>query len=163
MILVSSNQSENHTFLNNLKSEFEMTVLDSINYLGLIVERNRGTHEMIIHQSKYLQEVMKRFNMTKCKGISTPVDKGLHLSKAEFEEEISCKPYRELVGSLMYLMVGSRPDICFSLYYFCKFQDQVTAECFNQLKRILRYLSHTKMLTYNKYECENIYGFVDAD
>lgn len=74
MILVSSNKSENHTFLNNLKSEFEMTVLDSINYLGLIVERNRGTHEMIIHQSKYLQEVMKRFNMTKCKGISTPVD-----------------------------------------------------------------------------------------
>uniref|UniRef100_A0A8D8LBR2 Copia protein n=1 Tax=Cacopsylla melanoneura TaxID=428564 RepID=A0A8D8LBR2_9HEMI len=73
------------------------------------------------------------------------------------------KPFRELVGSLMYLMIGSRPDICYALNFFCKYQDQATNECFNHLKRILRYLNQTKVLVYTKEECETLYGFVDAD
>uniref|UniRef100_A0A8D9ARJ7 Copia protein n=2 Tax=Cacopsylla melanoneura TaxID=428564 RepID=A0A8D9ARJ7_9HEMI len=163
IILVGNNEVSLGYFKSKLTSEFEMVSLDNINYLGLIVERNKDTGEMKIHQNKYLGQVLTRFDMKDCKTISTPIEKGLHLAKASSEEEKTDKPFRELVGSLMYLMIGSRPDICYALNFFCKYQDQATNECFNHLKRILRYLNQTKVLVYTKEECETLYGFVDAD
>lgn len=60
-------------------------------------------------------------------------------------------------------MVGSRSDIFYALNYYCKFQDQATDEGFTHLKRILRYLKDDKMLTYQKLDCENLFGYVDTD
>ena len=51
----------------------------------------------------------------------------------------------------MYLMLGSRPDICFALNYFSRYQDKATDEMYNYLTRILRYLRGTK-------DYELIYG-----
>lgn len=56
IIIVGNNENCQSEFINTLKSEFEMVTVDNINYLGLIVERNRESSEMKIHQAKYLHE-----------------------------------------------------------------------------------------------------------
>jgi hypothetical protein len=64
-------------------------------------------------QSKYIEEVLKRFNMEECKPIGTPLDvnsKLFKLTEQEFqgiEEEMQNIPYKAGVGSLMYAMVGT--------------------------------------------------------
>jgi hypothetical protein len=70
-------------------------------------------------QSKYIEEVLKRFNMEDCKPIGTRLDvnsKLLNLTEEEFQgiqEEMQNIPYKAAVGSLMYAMVDTRPDLAF--------------------------------------------------
>lgn len=59
---------------------------------------------------------------------------------------INSKPDRELIGCLMYLMVNTRADICFSISSLRRFQSEPTEELWKHLKRILRYLKGTKNL-----------------
>ncbi|KAK9736902.1 hypothetical protein QE152_g11181 [Popillia japonica] len=112
--------------------------------------------------------------MHDCKEVNTPIEKNLKLIKAQSENEktnepyrqlVGClmylmigsrkaqsenektnEPYRQLVGCLMYLMIGSRPDICFALNYFSRFQDFAKNEHWIHLKRVLRYLKNTLRL-----------------
>lgn len=94
-----------------------------------------------------------------------PLKKKLKLEPATNEKEITEKPYIELVGCLIYLL-NSRPDICFALNYFARFQDKATNEHWTHLKRILRYLKETKdqVLIYKRHEeCDTIHGYADAD
>lgn len=66
----------------------------------------------------------------------------------------------------MYLMIGSRPDLCFAITYFGQFQNSYSFAHWNQLKKIVRYLKNTKNLTL-KFLKSNRYlkitAFVDAD
>lgn len=84
-------------------------------------------------------------------------------------EAISDKPthelYRSLLGSLMYLMLGTRPDICFAVGYLSRFQECATDEHFKCLKRVLRYVKGTKdlSLVYRRSDSPTLLGWVDAD
>ncbi len=67
-----------------------------------------------------MEEVLKRFNMEECKPIGTPLDVNsnllLKLTKEEFQgiqKEMQSIPYKAAVGSLMYALVGTRPDLAF--------------------------------------------------
>lgn len=86
---------------------------------------------------------MKRFNVENCKDVKTPIEKNLKLERnknIEFKTEL---PYKELLGCLMYTMMGSRPDIYYSVSYFGRFQDSATDEHFQHLLRVLKYLKST--------------------
>jgi hypothetical protein len=52
-------------------------------------------------------------------------------------------PYRVAIGSLMYLMVGTRPDIAFSESQLSKFVESPTRTHRNVVKRFLRYIRQT--------------------
>ncbi|XP_059051907.1 uncharacterized protein LOC131846587 [Achroia grisella] len=74
-------------------------------------------------------------------------------------------PYRELIGSLMYLSVCTRPDIAHAVNFMSQF-----CNCFEEVhwtatKRILRYLKGTKSLglVYYRDERGTVQGFCDAD
>lgn len=65
----------------------------------------------------------------------------------------------------MYLMLGSRPDICFAINFFSSFQDKASDETYKYLTRILRYLKTTadEGLEYKRSNCFNLEGYVDSD
>ncbi|XP_073831868.1 uncharacterized protein [Musca autumnalis] len=90
------------------------------------------------------------------------MEKGLQLQR---ESGNKCNhPYRELLGSLMYLMLCSRPDICFAVGYLARYQENPSELHWQHLKRIVRYLKGT--ISYKlhfKPNDETILGFVDAD
>ena len=52
--------------------------------------------------------------MANCKPSSNPCEKDITKKSDEFDL-IDCKTYREIIGSLIYIMVATRPDICFTL------------------------------------------------
>ena len=89
--------------------------------LGIRIQRNRGERSIMLSQTSYIDNVLARFGMTDCKPAATPMDPGLRLTAAQKEitpEEIAQMkkvPYLEAVGSLMYAMLGTRPDLAFAV------------------------------------------------
>lgn len=61
-------------------------------------------------------------------------------------ENVVTHPYRELLGSLMYIMLSFRPDICYAVGYLGRFQNQPGQAHWQALKRVVRYLKGTNKL-----------------
>uniref|UniRef100_A0A2N9EIG2 CCHC-type domain-containing protein n=1 Tax=Fagus sylvatica TaxID=28930 RepID=A0A2N9EIG2_FAGSY len=154
-----------------LGSKFEMKDMDSANYvLGIIISRDRDSKLIYLDQENYLEKVLKRFKMEDCKPLSTPVSKGTILNKSmcptnktELEEMIAV-PYAQAVGSLMYAMTSTRPDICYAVGLVSRYQSNPGKTHWQAVKWIFRYLQMTKSmkLCFELDELE-IKGFTDAD
>ena len=88
--------------------------------------------------------------MSSYRGFAISLDKGKLLFKAapEFISTLtSQKEYQALIGSLMYLMMGSRPDLAYTVSTRSKFSSNPTADHYCTAKRVLRYLQSTSMLS----------------
>lgn len=149
-----------HMFMN----EFEMADMGELHhFLGIKVNRDRTNSVMKLSQTGLIDRMLRRFEMQDCKVCKTPAEVRLQLTR----EDGNCQyPYRELIGSLMYIMMGTRPDLCYIVGYLSRFQDAAGPEHWKQAKRVLRYLQGTKhhQLVYNKSPHKApTEGFVDAD
>jgi hypothetical protein len=92
-----------------LTSEFEMKDLD---LMGLEVWQRPD--EIFLSQGKYTVEILQRFRMMDCKSMATPMVMNLKLLSDSSSYLVDPTMYRQLIGSLMYL-VNTRPDICFAV------------------------------------------------
>lgn len=92
--------------------EFEMKDLGLMHYF-LRLEVWQRPSEIILSQGKYTIDILKRFGMMDCKSMSTPMETNLKkLSESATSSDlVDPTMYRQLIGSLMYL-VNTRPDIC---------------------------------------------------
>lgn len=114
LIIVSKDLVKVDKVKQMLKSQFEMSDLGEVSYLlGIQIERGQdGSIHM--QQQKYANKVLKKFSMLGCKLSNVPLPTGTKLSAMlESEEQMSLKEFlnREVVGSLMYLVATTRPDI----------------------------------------------------
>lgn len=149
-----------------LMEKFSMKDKGSLeHFLGLEISYDRDEGILRIHQSRYIESILKRFCMNSCKGTSVPIDPKLKFSVCNDACKLTKNPIRELVGCLMYLMLGSRPDICFAVNFFSRFQDKATDEIWNHSKRILKYLKNTMNIGLEyKRSCNlDLSCYVDAD
>ena len=126
-----------------LTSEFEMKDLGMMHYfLGLKVWQR--TDEILLSQGKYIVEILKKFGMTDCKSMPTPMVMDLKkLSETSSDSgEIDPHIYRQLIGSLMYL-VNTRPDTCYVVSALGQFMIQLRQTHWIVVKHVLRYLRGT--------------------
>src|ERR1044072_5592756 len=85
--------------------------------LGMEILRDRSAKKLWLSQKKYIEDVLKRFDMRRSKPVSTPLANHFKLSlenspKTEVEHKTMSKiPYGNVVGCLMYAMVCTRPDL----------------------------------------------------
>jgi hypothetical protein len=84
-------------------------------FLGLDVWQS--PERIFLNQVKYAVEILKRFDMLECKSMNTPMEMKLKLLVDTSSELIDVTLYRQIIGSLMYLM-NTRPDICFCREHF---------------------------------------------
>lgn len=89
-----------------------------------------------MHQSGYINELLNRFRMIESKPVCTPIVPGAKLIKNEDAQDDNL-PYRELVGSLTYLAVSTRPDISFAVSYLGQFNNCYGKEHWAAAKRVL--------------------------
>ena len=83
---------------------------------------------------------------------------------ADIKEEQSKIPYKQAVGSLIYLACGTRPDIAFSTTYMSQFNERPSDLHWRSIKHILRYLKETKHLSLDfKKTGEHVKVYSDAD
>lgn len=150
-----------------LRSEFEITVNEPDVFVGVQIERNREEKSMFLCQSNYALRVLIRFNMTEGKSVCTPADTSLDLRVDESSLLDNEKfPFRELVGSLMFLATVTRPDLAFSVNLVSRFLSSYNSSHWEAAKRILRYLRGTCHLGIRYKQNETgleLLGFCDSD
>jgi hypothetical protein len=86
---------------------------------------------------------LKKFNMTKIKSMTTLMVMDLmkknEKTNDDDSDEIDPHMYRQLIGSLMYL-VNTRPDICYAVNVLSQFIIQSRQTHWTTMKHVLRYL-----------------------
>lgn len=166
-LLVTGNcEADIGVFKSQMMNEFEMTDLGVLSYfLGL--EFNKTEKGILMHQSKYVKDLLKRFNMEKCNSAATPAETGLVLEKEGSEELVDPTYFRKIVGSLRYLC-HSRPDLAYSVGLISRFMEKPRMPHLLAAKRIIRYVKGTQsfgILFERKLSAEDpeLFGFTDAD
>ncbi|GKV30830.1 hypothetical protein SLEP1_g39605 [Rubroshorea leprosula] len=171
MIIAGNNPTYVSTLKAQLAGEFDMKDSGAVNQiLGMKVFRDRKDMKIWLNQKNYIERVLQRFNMQNAKPVSTPFPVHIKLSSeyspsTEAEKAaMSRVPYSSAVGSLMFAMVGTRPDIAQAVEAVSKYMANPGRVHWDAVKWILRYLKDTSSvsLCYRSMEPDCV-GFVDAD
>ena len=135
-----------------LASKYKMSNLGELTYFtGVSISRNRQKRTIFLHQPKYTEEILERFNMHMSCAKHTPLPSGLQLQKVKEDDytwpvdhEDYSGPYRQKVGSLLYLAIVSRPDIAQAVSYVAQFNSAPTKAADKAVNHIFKYLNGTR-------------------
>jgi hypothetical protein len=150
MLVVGSNMQDINVLKKKLANSFAMKDLGAAKkILGMRITRDRKNHKLTLSQGEYIEKVLERFRMQNEKPVSTPLASHFKLTKEmcpKTQEEIeymSRVPYSSTVGSLMYAMVFTRPDIAHAVGVVRRYMNNPGKEHWEEVKWILRYLRGT--------------------
>ena len=132
-----------------LSQRFRMTDLVPCSfYLGMTVTWDRQSRTIKLGQQSYLEKVLEDFDMTGCKPVATPMESTKPEAAPEgFEAPKEQKHwYQSAVGSLMYAMLNTRPDIAYAVLVVSRYASNPTEAYKKMVKRIFRYLRGTTLL-----------------
>ena len=141
-----------------IAQRFEVQDLGELSYvLGMCIKRNRRLRTMSITQTKYFEGVLKRFQMENCKPVSTPLAPG---------SPFDVKTYQTAIGCLTYAATISCPDLSAAVGVLSKYLSRPSAEHYQGIKGILRYIQGT--LNYGLMfsadgNSPELIGYSDAD
>ena len=132
----------------------EISKLYSIEYLGPVeyflgVRIQREGNSIFLSQQKYIEDILRKFNMQNFRPVKHPMelhDELMMESTPAYEEVEAMKvvPYREAIGSLLYLSIRTRPDIAVAVGILAKHCFKPRPIHWTEVKRILRYLQGTR-------------------
>ena len=90
--------------------------------LGIQIRRNRRNRTLTMDQHAYIDKVLKKFSMENLKAAFTPID-GYKYIKPALDDEpmVNQLEYQKAVGSLMYAMTATRPDLALAIGKFSQF------------------------------------------
>ncbi|GKA92120.1 putative ribonuclease H-like domain-containing protein [Tanacetum coccineum] len=121
-----------------MKGEFEMSAMGELTFfLGLQVKQKPDG--IFISQDKYVQDMLKKFDMESVRTATTPYEASKPKSKDEPDDAVNVHLYRSMIGSLMYL-TASRPDIMFAVSACSRHQVTPLTSNLNAVKKIFKYL-----------------------
>jgi hypothetical protein len=130
-----------HEFSEEMKQEFEMSMIGELNYfLGLQVKQTfKG---IFISQSKYAKDLVKRFGLDGKTHAQTSMSTSVKISSDLMGKSVDPSLYRSMIGSLLYL-TASRPDIAFSIGVCARFQASPQESHLTAVKSIIKYVNDT--------------------
>ena len=150
---------------------FSMKDLGEAAYiLGIRIYRDRSQKLLGLSQSTYIDKVLRRFKMHDSKKGFIPMQHGMCLSKTqspstkEERDHMNKIPYASAIGSIMYAMLCTRPDVSYALSATSRHQSDPGDAHWVAVKTILKYLRRTKdsFLIYGGQEELAVIGYTDA-
>ncbi|KAI3691559.1 hypothetical protein L2E82_49924 [Cichorium intybus] len=163
IILGSTIEALCHEFQQVMKKRFEMSSLGEMTmFLGLQVKQS--STGILLHQGKYVEESLEKFEFKDAKAANTPMFERPLLSSDPDGEPVDQTHYRSLIASLMHL-TASRPDIVFAVCQCARHQANPKHSHLTAVKRIFRYLKGRPKLGlwYPKNHEFDLYAFSDSN
>nr|GEU76703.1 retrovirus-related Pol polyprotein from transposon TNT 1-94 [Tanacetum cinerariifolium] len=124
IIFAFTNNAMCNEFANQITTKFKMSMMGQMSFfLGLQISQSpRG---ILINQSKYAPDIVKKYSMLTSDSIDTPM-----VEKSKLDEDLLGKPvdatlYRGMIGSFMYL-TSSRPDLIYAVCLYARYQAKPT-------------------------------------
>ena len=119
-----------------------------------------------INQCNYLEKVLTRFQLTDAKLAITPLptnwEPNANTGKATAAE---ITRYQSIIGSLLYLMIRTRPDISFAVTHLLQFSTNPTKDHYKAAQHVCHYLVGTRdyKLVYTREEDKGLVVYTDSD
>ena len=124
---------------------------------------------MELSQHQYFTNILSRFGIDNCRPASTRIDRKTYLVKAsDSDSGIEQNLYQRMIGSLMYLLTCTRPDLGFSVSDLSHLSAHSLQRHHTAVKRVFRYLAGTRSMSL-KYKRSttsvplSIVAFSDSD
>jgi hypothetical protein len=115
--------------------------------LGMRIQRDRKARTITLDQELYVTKALQKFGLEECKMLSTPEAIGAADDTAPvLERPTDRQRYLEIVGTLMYAAISTRPDIAHAVHYLASNMQAPTHRHALAAERVLRYLAGTKAL-----------------
>ncbi|XP_019054057.1 PREDICTED: uncharacterized protein LOC109114973 [Nelumbo nucifera] len=146
-----------------LSKQFEMKDLGRLTYfLGIEVSSNQSGY--YLSQAKYATDLVSRAGLTGTKTVNTPIEPNAHFSTTDGTPLSDCTLYRQLVGSLVYLIV-TRPDIAYVVHIVSQFMYAPRTTHYVVVLRIIRYVKGNLFHGFHYSSSSSLYliAYSDAD
>ena len=138
LLIFGSSKGEIQKLKGALSKRFHMTDLGPCSYyLGMTIQRDRRKREIRLSQKGYIEKILRDFDMWDSNPVLTPMDTS-KLVKAEEDyhcEEKLKQMYCQIVGSLMYIMMGTRADIAFAVSVLSRYMSNPNQSHLTAAKR----------------------------
>ncbi len=141
-IICSSSKEKLEHIINYLSHTFEMTSGPVDCFVGIKIRRDREKRSIFLSQKAYLSRNLVKFRMEECNTRKVPADPFTKLTRSVQKEEESFL-FLEAVGSLMYAVTCTRPDIAFAVGHVARFSSNPDRSHWEAVKRILAYVRGT--------------------
>lgn len=164
-LIAAEDERDIKWLLDKLQQKFEMKVSDLRMFLGLEIHQLSDC-SVQINQALYSRKVLKRFNMIDAVPVSTPADPTSSQGESHDDEPTTIAyPFREAVGSLMYLAVGTRPDIAYAISSVSRHLENPMRRDVTAVKRIMKYIKATADhgILFDSNSKQDLDVFSDAD
>ena len=153
--------------LDVLRKKFKLRNFDNDKsgiYLGLELEWSKDGSRVKVFQQTFIEKLLKVFRMDKVHAEDTPAKSNVTLSKKDTNTGNKDRPYRSLVGALLYTL-GSRPDVAAAVRKCSQYMAEGADSHWEAAKQVLRYLKGTKEkgVIYAREEKFTLKAFCDSD
>lgn len=139
-LIAATDKEDIANLLEYLTKAFEIRVLPADYFLGFEIDQKQNG-SIHLRQTAYTKKILAKFNMLESNSVSTPAE----CNSATFPSDLAVNyPFREAVGSLMYLSIGTRPDISFAVGKVSRKLNKPNEVDVLAVKRIFKYLNGTK-------------------
>lgn len=168
LLILCPNAADIDRFKQDIAGTFKMKDLGAVHFcLGMRIAVNAGC--IMVDQERYIEGVLKRFGMDASRPVSTPFPPGTELVAAadgDFLDVDAAHLYREITGSLMYLVACTRPDLAVAVNQLARHMSKPGKAHMGAAKHCLRHLRGTAQLglTFRKNSTSpnQLIGYADA-
>ena len=162
MLIVGSDDEMIKSTKAMLSTRFDMKDMGLADVI-LGVKILRTSDGLVLSQSHYVDKIVDKFSNDDSRVARTPIDVNLHMSKNR-GESVSQLEYSRVIGSLMYLMSCTRPDVAYAVSKLSRYTSNPNGDHWKGIVRVLRYLRYTRDygLHYIRYPAV-LEGYSDAN
>jgi hypothetical protein len=151
ILLIRNNILMMEVIKSSLRKSFSMKDLgEAVYILDIKIYRDRSKRLIGLSQIAYIDKILNRFNMQDCKKGFLSMSHGITLSKkqchtdSDEQKRMRVIPYALAIGSIMYTMICTRPDVSYALSDMSRYQSNYSDAHWATIKNILKYLIRTK-------------------
>jgi hypothetical protein len=151
-----------------LSSHYKMSDLGEIeSYLGMHIVCNRANKHIEIDQSRYIEDILRHFNMSDAHPHSTPLPSGTEVHLVKYSgsaTQSDIKHYQSLIGSLLYVQIGMRPDISYAVLHLAQYAANPSPQHLKLAQYIMGYLAGTQdmCIQYDGNVGKGLHGYTDS-
>lgn len=164
ILIISNSDQRIEEFKTLISQIFEIHDLgEATCYLGIQITKFNGVYH--INQESYIRKILNKYNLTDAKVSNVPISTSYDKS----DEEIllsNNNQYREMIGSLLYISLNTRPDIAAAICILAQKVSCPSKEDLNELRRVIKYLKGTstyKLPLKSNDNNTSLYGYCDAN
>jgi hypothetical protein len=175
MAAASSNETEAKRFHFELEATWQITALGEPKLIvGIALRHDRAKRTIMLSQTALINKIISVYGQKDANIANTPILHGAQLLKPDPQEELDANerehlnnlPYRSLVGSLMYVASGTRPDIMFAVSKLSRFLSCYREAHWQAAVRVVRYLKGTRNMELQlggSSPALSLIGYCDSD